>query len=281
MTKNFAEVGAAAAAAGADMTKTTKGGGDGPKVPAAGPVRLRLIGYVECGIQKITFQGQEQEKPRFKLIFELSGKNHAPREFDGKKQPWLLELEETLSRSEKANATKLFAAMNYDNKHQHFAQMLGEAFLGEVFHRKYPRKSDDKANPAVWTGVSAELRQKGQPYSIKAPRVLDPETDELKAVKVEPALMPQRCFIWDHADMQQWESLFIDGTYPELKDEKTGKVIFPERTRNVLQAKIKAAVNFDGSTIDLLLSGGSLPKADDAGDVPHVASPDRDDDIPF
>jgi hypothetical protein len=276
MTK-FQDLGKQAAAQGADMTKTTKGGGDGPKGPAAGPVRLRLVGYVECGIQKIMFQGQEQQKPRFKLIFELSGKNHAPREFDGKKQPWLIEVEETLSRSEKANATKIFAAMNHENKHAHFAEMLGEAFLGEVIHRKYPRRNDDKSKPETWSGLAAELRAKGQPYTIKAPKALNPETDEMQLVKVEPALTPLRCFIWDHADQEQWDSLFIDGTYPEFKDEKTGKVIMPERTRNVLQEKIKAALNFKGSPIDALLNGpGEVEvQSDDPGTL------NMDDDIPF
>jgi hypothetical protein len=53
------------------------------------------------------------------------------------------------------------------------------------------------------------------------------------------------------------------------------------RTRNVLQAKIKAAVNFEGSPIDALLQGVTKPAADDAGDVPHVAATDLDDDIPL
>jgi hypothetical protein len=275
MTNKFQNVGAAAASAGADMTKTTKGGGDGPKAPAAGMCRLRLVGYVELGVQKITFQGVDQEKPRFKLIFELSGKNHQPRDFDGKKQPWLMEVEETLSRSEKANATKLFAAMNHEGKHNHFAQMLGEAFLGEVVHRKYPRRSDDKSKPESWTGLAAEFRAKGQPYTIRAPKVYNATTEEMDVVKVDPALTPLRCFVWDFADQEQWDSLFIDGTYPEIKDD-AGKVILPERTRNVLQAKIKAAVNFEGSPLDALLQGVTKPAADEAGMVGL-----DDDDIPF
>jgi hypothetical protein len=289
MTKNFQNLGTQAAAQGADFTKTTKGGGDGaPKVPAAGPVRLRLVGYVELGLQEVVFQGVAQEKPRFKLIFELSGKNHAPRDIDGKKVPWLLEVEETLSRNEKANASKIFKALNHEGKHVHFAQMLGEAFLGEVIQRKYPRRSDDRSKSETWTGVAADLRAKGQPYTMRAPKVLDPETDELKVVKVDPPLTPLRCFLWELADKDQWDSLFIDGTYAEVKDDD-GKVILPERTRNVLQEKIKKATNFSGSRIEALLSGVT-PAALAAGleainnteaNLGGGATDDDDDDIPF
>jgi hypothetical protein len=282
MSKNFQNLGTQAAAQGADFTKTTKGGGDGPKVPAAGPVRLRLVGYVELGLQAVTFQGVEQEKPRFKLIFELSGKNHAPRDIDGKKVPWLLDVEETLSRNEKANASKIFKAMNYDGKHVHFAQMLSEAFLGEVIHRKYPRRGDDRSKPDTWTGVAADLRAKGQPYTMRAPKVLDPDTDELKIVKVDAPLTPLRCFVWELADKEQWDSLFIDGVYNEVKDDN-GQVILPERTRNVLQEKIKQARNFEGSPIAAILSGVSakdLGGLDDASDTNGGGSQD-DDDIPF
>jgi hypothetical protein len=285
MTK-FQDLGAQAAAQGADMTKTTKGGGDGPKVPAAGPTRLRLVGYVELGLQEVVFQGVAQEKPRFKLIFELSGKNHMPREFDGKKQPWLLEIEETLSRNEKANASKIFKAMNHTGKHVHFAQMLGEAFVGEVIQRKYPRRSDDKSKPDTWTGVAADLRAKGQPYTMKAPYRTN-DDDEQVLVQVDRAITPLRCFLWEHADREQWDSLFIEGEYPEVKDD-AGKVILPARTRNVLQATIKRAVNFPGSKIEALLSGVSpaalvagLDAVNNTDAQRGQSQEDLDDDIPF
>lgn len=274
MTTNFQALGDKAAAQGADFTKTTKGGGDGPKSPALGVARLRLVGYVELGIQKQTFQGVEQEKPKFKLIFELSGKNHAPREFEGKKQPWLMEVEETLSRNEKANASKLFASMNHQKKFAHFAQMLGEAFLGTVTHRKYARHGEDRSKPETWTGVAADLRERGQPYTIRAPQTYDAENEVMVNVKVDAPLTPLKCFLWDHADQQQWDSLFIEGEYAEVKDD-AGKVVKPARSRNVLQEKIKGAVNFKGSPIEALL-GGVAPAT-----LQSVAAPDLDDDIPF
>lgn len=281
--KNFQELGAKAAAQGADFTKPTKGG-DGPRVPAAGPCRLRLVGYVELGLQKKVFQGVEQEKPMFQLLFELSGKNHPPRDIDNKKVPWVLPVEETLSRNEKSNASKLFKAMNHEGKHVHFAQMLGEAFLGEVVHRKYAKRGEDRSKPETWTGVAAEFRGRGQPYTIRAPKRVN-EDDELVVVPVDPPVGPIRCFLWEHADKEQWASLFIEGEMPEVKDPD-GTVVLPARSRNVLQERIMGAVNFPGSPIQAILGGVSADDvadlaADGASDRGPGQKPEEDDDIPF
>jgi hypothetical protein len=278
MSNKFANLSQRAAEAGNDFTKTTKGGGDGPRVPAAGKARARFVGYVELGMQETRFKDVVEDKPRVLLTFELSGKNHAPRDIDGKKVPWLISLEETLSRNEKANLSKTFKSMNYDQRHVHFSGMLGDPFLVEVFHRKYPRRGEDKSNPASWTGIAAELRQKGMPYSISAPKGMDAEGDEI-TLQVDPPLTPLRCFVWDFADKEQWDSLFIDGTYPEVKDDK-GNVILPERSRNFLQERIKKAKNFAGSPIAALLGGVSVA---DLGtpDPDPTNGADMDDDIPF
>ena len=56
-------------------------------------------------------------------------------------------------------------------------------------------------------------------------------------------------FLWNSPTMEQWESIFIDGTTQEGK------------SKNYIQEKIQKATNFVGSPVErLLMSGGvSLP----------------------
>lgn len=262
----------AKAAEQTDMTKAQAGGGGEYTPPAAGPCRLRLVGYIELGKQNEKFQGKEREREKVRLVFELSGKNHQPKEIDGKKYPHLIEVTETLSLNEKANFFKLFQRLNYSQEFKHFAQLLGRSFLGEVVHREYEINGQKR--------VAAELKRKGEGYTIKPPRIQDPETDEWRIVEAGPQLTPTRCFLWSYADMDQWNSIFIEGEYEERKDEKTGKVIAPAKSKNKYQLLIRGANNFDGSPIDVLLKSKGvkldLPKPGETVDD----EPPADDDTP-
>ena len=55
--------------------------------------------------------------------------------------------------------------------------------------------------------------------------------------------------------MEQWGGLFVEGEYPERKNDK-GEVTAPAKSKNVMQNKIKSAVNFIGSPIHTLLVAG-------------------------
>lgn len=231
-----------------DMTKA-QGGGDRPTAKE-GPCRLRLVGYIETGKQKESFQGVPRVREKVKLIFEVSGKNHPPVEIDGKKYPYLIEVEETLSLNEKANFFKLFQRLNYSQTYKHFAQLLGQSFLGEIVHRPYKTKAGKD-------GVAVELKRKNEGYTIKPPRVQNPETDEWMIVEAGPQLTTTRCFLWNYADEQQWASIFIEGQYEERKNEK-GEVIAPAKSKNKFQLAIRGAENFDGSPIDLLLKAKGI-----------------------
>ena len=83
-----------------------------------------------------------------------------------------------------------------------------------------------------------------------------------------PAITPLRCFIWDHADLAQWESIFVPGEYPARVAED-GTVTAPAKSKNVLQEKIRAALNFKGSPIAQLLETGG--KGIEAGPVEEVS----------
>lgn len=242
----------AAAASQTDMNKASTGGGGGYTPPAKGLARLRFVGYIECGKHKDEWQGQVKIKEKVKLIFELSGPKHPPRETgDGNKIPHRITIEENLSLNEKAWFYKIFKALNYSGEATHIAQLLGQEFLGEVIH-----KTSKKGN--VYAGLKGDAG-----YTIRAPYVEDPETGETRKVPAGPQLSEIRCFLWDFASKEMWDSIFIEGQYDEEKDSE-GKVTRKARSKNVFQEQIKGAVNFEGSPIAEVLGGDALGFGEEA-----------------
>jgi hypothetical protein len=288
MTNKFQALGDKAVASGADQTQAKTGGGGGDyNPPAAGPCRLRFVGYVEVGKQPHTFQGKTTFRDKVYLTFEISGPRHPPvvNSETGETYPHRITIEENLSLSDKAHFYKLFMRMNYAGKARHMVQLLGEAFKGTVIHRKYAKRGEPKDDQTKWTGLAVELFDRASGYTIQPPRTEDPETGELVDLKVEPAKTPLKAFVWEHADMEQWGDIFIEGEYPERKNEK-GEVTAPAKSKNVYQNAIKAAKNFEGSPIhQLLVAGGAkldLPApGEDPDDVNNVPAGDPTDDIPY
>lgn len=278
MAIDFKALGAKAAEQGKDMTKGTTGGGGDYTPPAAGPARARLVGYIEIGKHEKKFKGVPKTNERALLMFELSGPNHQPVVGDdGTKYPQRITIDEKVSLNEKANFFKLFQRMNYRGQAVHMAQLLGESFKVSVVHRKYAKVGD---KPDAPTGIAAELRDDAG-YTIHKPyfEVRDSEgneTGEWKELNVDKAISPLRCFLWDHADMDQWNSLFIDGKYDDRKNEKTGEVT-PGKSKNVLQARVMQAKNFKGSPIEALLKNNGQKLDIPDVDVPHSSD---DDDTP-
>lgn len=244
MAIDFKALGAKAAAEGKDMTKAVSGGGDYTP-PAAGPALCRFVGYMEIGKQKTNFKGVPGVKEQVQLVFELVGKRHATGEDE---QPHRVTVTESFSLNEKANFFKLFNRMNYRQDAQHIAQLLGQGFKCEVVHDKWVG-NDSKERTDITLRNAAG-------YTIAPPRKEDEDSETgWVDVTVPAARSTIRCFLWNHADMEQWGGLFIEGEYPERKNDK-GEVTAPAKSKNVLQNKIKSAVNFIGSPIHTLLVAG-------------------------
>ena len=208
----------AAKEAGMDQTKVQAGGGDFEAL-AAGPCRLRLIGYIELGKHEGSFQGKPKKNEKVMVQFEVSGPKHPPRvDADGNKHPNIITITENLSMSDKARFFNLFGKLNYKGTATHMVELIGEAYLGTIYHRKYAKNGEAKDKPDTWTGIAVELRDAVNGYSIRPPRVEDIDTGEYKAVPVAPALADFKAFVWNFATKEDWDSLFIDGTYPERKE---------------------------------------------------------------
>lgn len=264
---------------GRDFTKTTSGGGGEYAPPAAGPCNLRFVGYFEIGLQKKTFKGNEKKVKQVQLVFELSGKNYPPKELDdGTKLPVRMTITETDSTNVKANINKLFNKMNFEGKATHFAELLGNAYRGRVYHTE----KETDGHKVVYANLRNE-----DGYSITPPviEVVDEEAGEVtvKPIKVAEPLTELKLFLWDNPDKEQWDSIYIPGEYEAVKDEKTGKIVKPARSKNVIQNKIRAALNWEGSPMQMLLEDGDLETDDTEG---NEADPDEyerdeaDDDTP-
>lgn len=251
---------------GKDMTVAQAGGGD-YEPPKAGFCFLRLVGYFEIGKQAGTYQGKPTLKDKVLLVIEVSGPNHPPTVLeDGTKLPHRITIEETYSLSEKARFFKLFRTMNYAGQAKHMVQLMGEAFKGSIIHREYTGRDGKKR-------IAVELYDKTTgAFTIAPPRteLIDPDTGvptgQIKVLDVPQAITPLKAFLWDYSDLDDWKELFIDGEYPERKDDK-GVVTAKAKSKNVIQNKIKQAANFKGSNIyNLLLAAGAnldIPEADD------------------
>lgn len=255
MTINkFAAAAAKAVEAGADQTTAKVGGAE---LPAEGPCNLRLVGYIEQGKHAGEYQGRKKTNEKVTLIFEVSGRNHPPIVTDNGTFPHRITVNENLSLSDKARFFKLFQLLNYKGTAKIAAELLGAPFRGRIVHREYVGR-DGKPHK-----VAELIDKKLGAYTITPPRVeeIDAETGEptgnYKEVKVAEPLSDLRCFIWNHPDMEQWESIFIEGEYEERKNE-AGEVTAPARSKNQFQLKICAALNFDGSPIQQLLADAGV-----------------------
>lgn len=245
---------------GADLTKAQTGGDYVP--PAAGPTRLRFIGYIEVGIHTTESpKFGKKTKPRAYFGFELSGPKHPPKVLeDGRKIPHVVWLKEIIGRHEKNGYMKLFKAMSKDNPGAtNFVELLGNAYRAKVVHSA---SADGKR-----TYVNLKENDKG--YTIESPTFEDPETGEPRTLAVDEPINPLKVFLWDYADLEQWDDIFIDGQYDD------------GASKNRYQEEIKRAENIAGSPIyELLVEAGReaelvpAPKGTKQGDG---EAPDEDD----
>lgn len=249
---------AAAKATGTDMTQVTAGGGDYTP-PEKGQAWARFVGYFEVGKHEKEYEGRKSTPNMAQLVFELSGPNHPP---SATGVPQRITLEEALSFTEKANFPKIFAMMNYAGDATHIAELLGRAFIIDIFHRK---SADGKRTYATLKG-GAKTVPVGSGYSIRGTTVQDTLTGKPVNIPVPEPVTEIKAFMWDVADMDDWNSIFIEGKYDDRKDEKTG-VVTPGKSKNVIQNKIMAAVNWkDHPIYAAVIAGGVEPELPDAED---------------
>ncbi|KOR44991.1 hypothetical protein ADT27_13420 [Xanthomonas oryzae] len=237
----LAEKIAKAKAVGPDMTKPSKGGGYKPPEAGRG-ARLRFVGYFELGThteKSGEFAGKKNKKVR--LVFELSGKNWTPKEVNGESIPHRITLNMNYSLNEKATYYKTFMQLRkaHGDKATTMAELLGAAFLGDVEHKT---SKSGNVYPQLVNIRKAER---------------ETEDGEFVPVAVPEPLTELKVFIWDIADMEMWESIYIPGTYDSDSSE-TGDS--KPRSKNVLQEMIRSAEDWHTCPISALVDKGAAGK---------------------
>lgn len=264
---------------GTDQSKASAGGGDYTP-PEKGMTGARLVGYYEVGQHEFEYQGKKKTQNEVQLVYELIGKKHPPRELEGgEKVPVRITWTTNLSQNEKAWFFKTFNTVR-DEGDKHFVQLLGRPVILNIEHVEKGEGNDKR----IYANI-----EKG---SIRKPVLQVPEMQDGEPTgnlidqpfNVGPAISELKAFVWDFADAEMWDSIYIAGEFPERKDEKTGKVTAPAKSKNVLQLKIASALNFKGlPCFDYAaskLTGGTIKRedveklADEIGDVANAPAAD-------
>lgn len=273
-----------------DMTAVKTGGGGRGLLPS-GTALVRLCSYIEFGSTIQEFNGQKKPAaPIFQLGFRIVGGAGLNEKGEGEKYvleegqyPLITTYDTTMSLHEKAKAIKYFNALNrVGNKATHFVQKLQEQCLYAL---------------PIGTKVATGGRNVGKVVQdidfSNLQAALDQETGLPRTGLPELKDEHIQVFLWNQPSQAMWDTLFIEGEWEEKVDEKTGKVLYPARSKNFLQEKCLQAIDFEGSALQLLLqeSGAdyTIPElateAEDVPDVPTapaaegsvIAAPDLDD----
>lgn len=198
--------------------------------PEKGKALLRLVGYAELGEQVEMFQGRSRVREKVRLVFELvNRKKHPPIEMeDGTVIPRRMKIDLTNSLNKKATLFQLKQMMDPEGEYSHIAQMIGMGFIGRLFHHKFtPAGSNEEV-------TVARLKPEGGSYTLE-PAFEEDDDGDMVEIDIPEALSEPFLFFWDEPDLDQWDSLYIEGEYSD------------GRSRNVLQETIRRAVNWEGS----------------------------------
>jgi len=258
----------------------TQGGGDfGYETPAKGATAARFIGYVEIGERE---QGEYQGQPKPPAMeawffFELLGKKHAKEiEVNGEKKTiYPIHREKVpVKGGERSNYTKLIKCMAYGRDMTHPAEFLNEAFLIHVVHSE---PSGEKKT------VYANIRTKDKGWLVGAP-MYNANTDPLGEEDMQPlpvpeATAPLKLLLWESPTIEQWQSIFIDGTRM-VKKKVDGVEVEEEVSKNWMQEAIMAeALDFNGSALEaLVLENGGV--SFDGGKAEADAEDPKPEDTP-
>lgn len=239
-------VDAAVATQSVDMTQTGGGGGFEDVLLPKGDYYGHFVEYVEYGKRIPTNKGKPTGKPAVlntRVCFIVYGPDGIKKRI----RSWYL----PVFNSERANFKKLFDRLNYAGDIKHAAQKLGTAWVVPV----------DQHTSGSGTVINII------DYATMRPLPkFDPNTGE---PIVLPELDPDdvRVFLWNNPTKETWDSLYIDGQ----KEDGTSK--------NFIQEDIMKAVDFEGSPLQQMLSGGipspeslapSAPSAPSAPQAPQA-----------
>ena len=217
------------------------------EIPIAGDTAARLVSYIELGErEQPDYMGTSKKpSPEVMVTFQLLSKKHQKEvEVEGVKTIYYpcVSTRIAIKRSEKSGFSKLFKKMCYGRECRHMAFLIQEAFILTISHKQ---TQDGQRTYATFKNEDG--------WQIKAPLVKSGSLDEEAAstpLAVIEQTVPIKLFIWDRPTIEQWDSLFIDGTYTKKNAEGVEKV----HSKNWLQEEMQSkALNYAGSALQTLL----------------------------
>lgn len=216
------------------------------EVPRVGVALLRFKDYIETGRHE---SKNAAHKPALKaiLVFELNHPDHLI-EIDGKKVPSTITIRLNKGSTSKSGFRKLFNVMNkaHGGEYQHFVEMLGLPFLGEIYHNTTGEGDTKK--------VYANLDLDGA-WSLREPIQIDALTNTQTPIPVTELHGDPKVFLWENSSISDedvvtmWESIYIEGTR-EVEDAKTKEK--KEVSKNWIQELIMKNIEWEGSTTQAL-----------------------------
>ena len=229
---------------GLDMTEQSAGGG-GKKELQEGSCLGRIVGYVEYGDQQQMHDGKPKTglaafQPEIALSVELYDEGWCNE--DG--TPYVEHLFPfSVTRTDRSNAFKNFAILNWEKNATHWLQLVGKSYLFTIVKRK------SKATGKEYTCIDLS-------------KTLPPLDPRSKKPYDCPALNEKnlRVFLFDNPQLAHWDALHIE-------------------SNNFIQDKILGARNFPGSALETLLgtNGRSTtpsPKKEKKASESGAAGPD-------
>jgi hypothetical protein len=169
-------------------------------------------------------------------------------EFDGKKEPNTITVRLNKGATSKSGYKKLFNVMNTacGGDCQHFVQMIGKAFIGEIYHNE----SGEGDNKKTYANLDLEGA-----WSLKAPVQVDALTNTTTPVPIAELHGEAKAFLWENPSISDedvkamWESIYIEGER-EVEDAKTKEKKMV--SKNWIQETIMKNIEWEGSTTQAL-----------------------------
>ena len=204
---------AAAAGEADDLSKAAPSGSNFKKrEPArAGVALLRLLDYIEVGVFESKTAGYKPQKI-CKLTFELNHPDHMITLDNGDKIPGILTVQVPYAGKKGSYYRNLFDKMNYTGSKTHFSQMLGDAFLGELFHTVVDEGTDKEV-------TYVNLNDPSRAWTIGAPRQNNVIEGTVTEIPVPELHGTPRLFLWENAGttdamiQEMWDSIFMEGEF--------------------------------------------------------------------
>lgn len=255
----------------ADMTEVKVGGGSKRGLLPTGTAFVRFASYIESGNHAQEFQGKKKDPAlEFKLGFVVVG--GVGMNLAGEKEAFVLDPEHppTIStfdtaqtQFEKSKAMAYFKAINVNKDATHFVQKLGALYALPISVKKHKTTGKDQQDINFANLQPAVDPLTAEPYTMP----------ELKDDQVQVFLWDRPANLTDEQYKAMWDSIHIEGEWEAIKDEKTGEITKPKRSKNFLQEKCLRALNFAGSALEQLLSssGADIPSlvANAAAEAPE------------